>query len=239
MSTATSRKRQTRRGTAAIALGTILIVVGGLAAAASIALIALFGTAGRLDSGPHQIASSGAAVVSDVSKIQNTRGVGAVTGWPALHLSAGGGNASGIFVGIGRSDDVDRYLAGVAVDQVTDLNLRPFELTVTRKPGSASVLAPSQQHFWVASATSGSLAELTWRVTDGSYRMVIMNADGSSNLITQAQVQIVLPNAFPLSVAALSVGVLIIGAGIVVLVVGVRRERRRDGRTLSRAGLTC
>ena len=206
-------------------VGIVLIVIGSLASIAAIALIALFGPSGRLDSGAHQVASSAAAVVADISKIPNVNGVITITGRPQIQLDVSGGNASGVFVGIGRTTDVDRYLAGVATDQVTDVGVRPFELRVDRVPGRASAAPPAAQNFWVASATSPSDAQLDWPVANGNYRLVVMNADGASNMISQARVQLVVPDMFWLSVVALAVGFTITAGGIVILVRSVTRER--------------
>ena len=205
MSTTTSpvASRRPRERVAAKVVGTLLIVLGFLTASAAVALIVVFGTAGRLDSGSHQVAGSGSAVITDIAEIQNTNSVGAITGWPVVAASASGGNASGVFIGIGRSEDVERFLAGVASDRVTDIGFRPFELELSHVPGSTRATPPGAEKFWVASSKSATDAQLTWRITDGEYRMVIMNADGAPGVITAVRVQLVLPNAFPLSLAAL------------------------------------
>jgi hypothetical protein len=219
--------RQPSGGQASKVVATLLIVVGALTASAAIALIILFGTAGRLDSGSHQVASSASAIVTDISKIQDTNEVVAVTGWPVVAASASGGNTSGVFIGIGRSRDVERFLAGVAFDRVTDIEFRPFELDLSRVPGSTESTPPGAETFWVASSKSTTDAQLSWRIADGDYRMVIMNADGAPGVITAARVQLLLPNAFPLSLAVLGVGLVVTSAGIVIAVLATTRGRRR------------
>ena len=211
--------RSTRTTVLAV-LGGILIVVGGLAAASAAGLLAVFGRDGAMDSGTHQIATSSSAIVTDIGIIQNTKGVGALTGWPTLAVTASGGDAEGVFVGIGPAADVDRYLAGIAHDQVTSLTVDPFELVVQRSPGEPGgvAAAPTSQSFWVAGVTSRSTAELNWPVQDGDYRLVVMNADGDANMIAQARVQLVLPNAFSISMLALGSGVVVAMIGIALVV---------------------
>ena len=212
-------------------LGGALIIVGGLATASAIGLIAVFGRDSAMDSGTHQVATSASAVVADVAAIQNTKGVGVLTGWPMLQVTAGGGNADGVFIGIGPAADVDRYLAATAHDQVTSLTVDPFELVVQRSPGQpgSTLAAPTEQDFWVASATSVSTAELSWPVQDGDYRLVVMNADGTADLIAQARVRLVLPGAFSVSMLALVSGVAIALIGTALLFgAAVRSSRRLD-----------
>lgn len=219
---------RSRRSVVAAVVGGLVVAIGSVAAAAAIGLIAVFGHTGTIDSGRHQVATSAAAVVTDVANIQNTHGVGTLTGWPTIRMTASGGNPSGIFVGIGPADQVDRYLAGVAVDRIVDLSIRPFDLVVTRQPGSAHAAPPGQQNFWVASSSSRATADLDWQVRDGRYRLVIMNADGSTDFVTQAQVRLTLPNAFPIAVWTLVGGALVTGAGVVVLVLAHTRGRVSD-----------
>ena len=122
--------------------------------------------------------------------------------------SSSGGNASGVSIGIGRSRDVET-LAGVAFDRVTDIEFPPFELGLSRVPGSMRATPPAVETFWVASSESTNDAQLRWRITDGEYSMVIMNADGAPGVITAARVQLVLPNTFPLSLAVFGVGLVV------------------------------
>jgi hypothetical protein len=206
-----------RRTTFAI-VGTFLIVVGGLAAASAIGLIAVFGARSALDSGSHQITSSATAVVTDVASIQHTTSIGAVTGWPTVGVTANGGNGAGVFNGIGPRHEVDRYLSGAAFDEVTDLSLDPFELIVQRHAGEMAASPPAGQDFWVASAESRSSAQLSWKVADGDYRLVVMNADGAPDLVTQTRLQLTLPNAFLISMIVLGSGFLAFVGGVVVLI---------------------
>jgi hypothetical protein len=211
------------------AVGAVLLVLGGIAAAAAIGLIAVFGTNGTLDSGRHRIAGTGTALVTDVSHLQNTRGVGVLTGWPRLHVTAEAPTKAGTFVGIGPAEAVDRYLSGAATDRVTDLRLRPFAITTAPHPGAPVASPPVAQRFWVASASSSSaadpVADLTWQVRDGDFRMVVMNADGASNVSSVARVQVTLPNAFPISLLVLVGSVLVFAVGSVLLVLAIRRSR--------------
>jgi hypothetical protein len=214
------------RAVAARVTAVVMLVVGALAVAAAIGLIAVFGTSSRLATGSQQLDSSATAVVTDVATIQNTRGVSGVIGWPSISVSARGGSDAGVFVGIGRAADVDSYLRGAAVDRATDLDLHPFRLTVDRRPGTATPAPPADQSFWVASASSRSTATLTWQVQNGDYRLVVLNADGSAGLATAVDLSLTLPHAFAISLAVLSGGAVLVLGGVGVLVHSSRRGRR-------------
>src|SRR5262249_56777774 len=78
-----------------------------------------------------------------------------------------------LFVGIGRTDDVDRYLAGVSHTRITDFFKEKAEVVGGGKARSA----PGTQHFWVASSTGAGTRNLVWSPTKGTWTVVVMNAD--------------------------------------------------------------
>jgi hypothetical protein len=209
-----------------------MIVAGFVGASAAIGLMAVFGTSGEMVSGLQPIASSAPAVVSDVSTIQNTGAVAKLTGWPVIGVAVSPETRSTVFVGIARSSDVDRYLAGVASDRVADLSLTQHRLTLDRVSGSNTAPPPVDQTFWLASATSATTAEITWPVQDGNYRIVIMNADGGAWINVDTVVKIVLPQAFSISLGTLGAGIVLVVGGTLVLVrattAGVRTDRYRQ-----------
>ena len=217
-----------RRRPVQIVLGVIVIGVGLLTAAAAIGLLAVFGTSGELRTGRQAISTNSAAVVSDVARVQGPSGVAGVTGSPSLQVSAvpGPGSAS-VFIGIGPAADVDRYLAGVAVDEVTDLALDPFRLTAQRHGGATAAAPPAAQSFWVAAADSPSSAQLSWPVQGGDYRLVVMNSDGSSGVDTRTELRLSLPHALPIAVSVLVGGALVTLAGTVVVGYALSGGRRR------------
>ena len=85
----------------------------------------------------------------------------------------------GIFVGIARTGDVERYLGGVARDEVTDFDAEPFRATYVRHAGGAPSSAPTEQRFWTASASGSGEQTFQWRAQSGRWTVVAMNEDGS------------------------------------------------------------
>jgi hypothetical protein len=128
-----------------------------------------------------------------------------------------------VFVGVGPRAEVDRYLAGAAVDEATDFDVDPFSLDTKRHAGSRSPAAPAAQSFWVAKST-GSTADLDWKVRDGDWRFVVMNADGSSGVSTVSKVEAGADHLPTIGLAVLLAGV-ITGAGGVATMVGKGRRQ--------------
>ncbi|PRY48982.1 hypothetical protein LY71_10764 [Geodermatophilus tzadiensis] len=212
-----------RRGTALTTLGAVLTTLAVLAGAAATALLIAFGSDGGLDSGPRSLTTSTAALVTDDAGTDDVRGFADVLGRPTVRVTSQTGDPAGVFIGVGPADAVDDYLAGVEVDEVTDVGFDPFELAVTRKPGNSRAAPPGEQDFWLASASSPSQAELSWPTAAGDHRLVVMNADGSPGVVTSTRVQVELPHVVAVSVGALIGSALLAAGGIALLVVGIRR----------------
>ena len=201
-----------KRSTGWIVVGRVIIVSGFLTAISGGALLALFGSDRVLSSGQHQVSTPTSALVADLGRITDIDGFQYLTGSPTLHVTADNEADGPIFIGIGRADEVDRYLAGVSTDRVTDLEPSPFELDSVRHDGSGIPGTPAGQNIWVASSTSSD-AELTWEIRDGHYEVVMMNADGSANVQAQTRIGVSLQD----STALWS---LVIGGGLVIMVIG-------------------
>ncbi|MDN5747379.1 MAG: hypothetical protein L0H64_02440 [Pseudonocardia sp.] len=127
------------------------------------------------------------------------------------------------FVGIGQAVDVDRYLSGVATDVVAVGADGSVPTGLDRHPGQTLAAPPTEQTSWAVSATSASTAEVTWPVQDGTYRIVVMNADGTPGMTTQVHAAVTVPRMFGFAIGALVGGLLLTGAGVAVLVAARRR----------------
>ncbi|HSC49287.1 MAG TPA: hypothetical protein VLD16_03400, partial [Gaiellaceae bacterium] len=84
-----------------------------------------------------------------------------------------------LFIGIGPQADVARYLGDVAHANVQDVDFDPFRATYLSVPGGAPRAPPTAQSFWAASASGVGTQTLSWKVRDGDWSVVLMNADGS------------------------------------------------------------
>jgi hypothetical protein len=130
-----------------------------------------------------------------------------------------------LFVGIGRSTDVDRYLAGVNHTVISDFRGDKAE-TVS---GNADVSAPGKQGFWVASSTGPGARTLVWKPADGSWTVVAMNANGRPGIDIGADVGARVPALVWVAIGLLVAGVVFMtGAG---LLIGGAIRRRRAAHT--------
>lgn len=115
-----------------------------------------------------------------------------------------------LFVGVGPSDDVRRFLAA----------------------GEGS---PLEQSFWVH-ASDGTSALVDWQIESGEWTAVVMNADGTPGV--DATVQTSVPSA-PLRVAGAILSIIGVGVGAVgTLLVGAAwggRQYRRPSATVATA----
>jgi hypothetical protein len=212
-----------------MALGAVLLALGAVTATGGAVVMALFGSSDTLNSGVQQISTPTRALVSPVAAIQNTTGVQTVFGTVRLHITATPARTGHpIFIGIGPAAAVGRYLSRVSHDVATDVTLTPFHLTLAHHPGAARPAPPLSQSFWVADA-SGNRATLSWTVTDGSYRVVAMNADGAAAISFNSQLGLTIPHTFAIGTGLLTGGIVLLLVGGLLLVLGIRARPRDPG----------
>ena len=133
-----------------------------------------------------------------------------------------------VFVGIGPDADVDRYLRGVARDELIDFDGDNPELVL--HPGRAPRTPPGQQSFWVAEASGTGEQSLTWDAEFGRWTAVVMNADASRGVDVEADAGVKLGWVIWAGLGALVVGLLMtVGAVVVILLIG--RHASRDPTT--------
>jgi hypothetical protein len=125
-----------------------------------------------------------------------------------------------LFVGIARSKDVERYLAGVDHTVVSDFWGNEVEPVGGGRPSSP----PGSHPFWVASSTGAGRRSLVWKPADGKWTVVVMNADGRPRVDIGADLGARMP-ALPWIALGLLVGGVVFMAGGVLLIVGAIRRR--------------
>jgi hypothetical protein len=130
-----------------------------------------------------------------------------------------------LFLGIGPASAVDRYLSGVSHAEATDVSVAPFNLTLARHGGTATPPPPGSQSFWVAKA-SGTHPTLTWTVTSGSYRVVVMNSDAAAPVNFTERLDLTIPHSFAIGIGLLIGGIALIVIAIALIVLGARARPR-------------
>jgi hypothetical protein len=130
-----------------------------------------------------------------------------------------------VFVGIGPSAAVERYLAGVGHTLVTDVDTDPFRLTTQAAGGDRRPQPPAQQRFWRAQASGPGTQSLRWPLEAGNWSAVVMNADGTRRVAAQARVGAKVPAASGITTGLLIAGGLVLAASGGLLYIGARRRR--------------
>jgi hypothetical protein len=133
-----------------------------------------------------------------------------------------------VFVGIGPSGAVDSYLAGVRHEVATRFDAARSDFSLHK--GGAPDSLPTSKHFWVARSLGSGTRILSWSPTNGQYRIVVMNANGSAGVKTNLAIGARFPDLLWIGIGALGGGALLLllgGGGLYVVV--RRRVPRVEG----------
>lgn len=207
-----------------IVLGLILFIVGLAIAAVGGVALGFGGRSGIVQSSFHAISTPTSAFVSDPAKVRNSNDVN--TGGSNVTIRVDGRNSSKpLFIGVGPTSQVNAYLNGVSYDRVTDVNFGNFRLDTTRVNGAGQPAAPGDQSFWVASA-SGANPQMNWKVSNGDYRVVVMNADGSPRVALEARAGLKIKNLFGIGIGAVIAGAFLALLGLALLIWGIAAKRK-------------
>ena len=203
-----------------IVIGSLLALIGfGLLAGATAGLIAhaTQRTDGFFQTGEVRLASATYAITSDRVDLESEPGE---SDWlvdrgalGTVRLTIDPGRPTPIFAGIGPTADVARYLDGVPHDAIRDFELSPDRVTYRRVPGEAAPEPPEEQEFWVAQVTTEQRDALTWEVESGDWTVVVMNADGSRGVDTDARLGIKVDWLLPALIGLLVAGVVFLAGG--------------------------
>jgi len=215
------------------------LVIGGLLVLVSIGLLGIGGTAlwvdltqrdpaGYVTTDVHAFSTSGSALVTDPVELDSP-GVGwlyssVVLGEVRIRVTPAGSD-SPVFVGIGPSNDVDRYLAGVNHTLISEF----WGNQVQTIEGGATVSAPGTQDFWVASASGPEAQTLTWDPANGWWTVVVMNADGRRDIGVDTDLGATYPALLGIAIGSLVAGGIFLVGGALLIGGAIRRSRAPNG----------
>jgi len=130
-----------------------------------------------------------------------------------------------LFIGIGPEAAVARYLGNVDHASVQDIDFDPFRVTYLPIAGGAPQGSPTEQGFWAASASGVGTQTLTWKVRDGDWSVVVMNADGSRGVTADIDLGAKLSFLLWVAIGLLIGGVLVVGGSTALVVLAARKPR--------------
>jgi hypothetical protein len=129
-----------------------------------------------------------------------------------------------VFVGIARTSDVERYLANVAYTTVDDVEVAPFSADYTRHAGHRHPVSPEHAGIWAESSQGSGRQSIDWKVADGDYSVVVMNADGSLGVDADVSAGANVPFLDELGWSAIGSGAFALIIGIALIALAVRRS---------------
>jgi hypothetical protein len=214
-----------------------LIVTGSIASLLATALVAggalaLWGDSqkgsdGYLTTDTHRFEASGHALATenldvdlgDADWLAQTDDLGKVK------VTAESRDGKPVFVGIARTSDVEDYLAGVPYSTVDDIEASPFSADYTRHSGQRHPVSPEHAGIWAASSYGNGSRSFEWKVDDGDYSVVVMNADGSLGVDADIKAGADVPFLDELGWSAIGSGAFALVIGIGLIALGVRRPK--------------
>jgi hypothetical protein len=128
-----------------------------------------------------------------------------------------------VFLGVAEQSDLEAWLGTVGYDRL----VRPTAgngSELRRSGGPVQpVPPPADQSFWIASMSGTGVVTLDWSLEDmeeGTYALVLTNADGSTEVIASARAGVTVPDLAPIGFVLLGVGVLLALVGLMLVYVG-------------------
>ena len=194
-----------------IIVGAALALVGLIVGGAGAAVFATIGSDGKVSTGNQSFETSGAALVTSAADLRDPEEVSDIVGDPRVQLDLR--SDKGVFIGVGRADDVELYLKDAPVDEISDFEVSPFKMKHDPRAGSKQLTPPGAQSFWVAQGSDS----LDWKAGSDEYRLVVMNADGSRGVSAQGDASVTIPHAAAIAWSLLGGGILLLLAGAAVI----------------------
>lgn len=194
-----------------LGIGIPMVIIGFFVTLGGVIVVTMVGLDGSFQLPSMKASSEGHALLFDAIYIRGdlpTSGSFSAT----LGIEATGEDEP-IFVGVGPTQDVTVYLAGVPGDRVVQVNWPGEVRTEPLQGGVVEPGPPTEETFWSASESGTGTLSMDWVVSEGDWTIVVMNADGGAGVEVQGTVTVTMP-------ALGTIGVVVLVFGLVVLVVG-------------------
>jgi hypothetical protein len=130
-----------------------------------------------------------------------------------------------LFIGIGPEAAVAKYLGNVAHASVEDIDFDPFRVKYLPIAGGGPNGPPTEQRFWAASASGVGTQTVTWKVREGDWSVVVMNADGSRGIAADIDLGAKLSFLLWVAIGSLLGGLLVVGGSTALIVLAARTRQ--------------
>lgn len=196
-----------------LVVAALLITLLGLGLIAGGALgIRVFGTSGSTTVALDSVSAREGSVALVADLVGAEADLPLAQSWSDIAIGARSQSTTPIFVGVAPQPEIDEYLFGLPYDVIHNTSGSWEEVPV---PGvTTSVEPPQQNPIWTASDIGIAARIPVERSLDEARTMVIMNADGTPGPAVDLEVDMTSPRIFPVSVAALSLGLLLVLIGV-------------------------
>lgn len=175
---------------------------------------------GFLTTGVGTAATGGVALRTEPIRIDSAGPDTLARVFGEVALRATSNRAGEVFVGVGPTTEVSRYLSGAAqaVWRGGPVDGRRVTGRVEEIAGRSVVAPPGEQTFWVAQASGPGTTTAAWTPVPGDWTAVVMNADGSAPVSAAVQLAAQVPVLGIAAAAALwtALGLLVVGVAVTV-----------------------
>ena len=211
----------------------LLLVIGGLVGLLGLAVLAAGGAAvwgltqrddsGYFSTGTTRLSTPSFALASSSLDIGPAAPRLFGEDFATVRLQAT--SARPVFVGIGPSTEVGRYLGRVQHREITDFDTDPVRFTAHAVAGSARPAPPQRQSFWRVRAAGSGTQTISWPLEKGNWSAVAMNADGSRNVAVGLRIGTRIPALGWVAFGLIAAGLVVLLLGGVLIYLGARRPR--------------
>jgi hypothetical protein len=176
------RGRTTRIAAIATAVTALALALAGIAA---LGANVLRDDNGYFDTPTETFTSGGYAITMKSVDISDAPQWALDAGLDSIRVEADSDRR--LFIGVARTADLDRYLRSTEHDEVSYLDYHPFQFEYDHVDGDAPSVAPADATFWAKSTRGTGSIALDWKPRPGSWRAVLMNADGTRGINADLQ----------------------------------------------------
>ena len=183
---------------------------------------------GYLSTDTHRLATSTYALASENldAELDGPSWLSTSDAFGKVRVRAQARNGKRVFVGIARTADVQRYLRGAAHETITDVETSPFRTESRTTGGGRPATQPWDESFWASASYGTGVREVTWRVRDGDWSVVVMNADGSAGVDAGVRAGADVPFLGPAGWITLGGGLVLLAGAGGLLYLGIRKPPR-------------